>query len=144
MDAKRAIIVVFLRKQQNSQPIHARGNSGNLRSAPESYAVVVVHGGGGGGGCGCGVISETETKKSRKLPCSSLHDDAFPAAGRLAWVLRLFDFADHELEGVLDIGVVARAGLGPGAIELFAQLLAFFFGDLSPVGLEVAFVSDED
>lgn len=73
-----------------------------------------------------------------------LHDCALLVAlFRLACFLALLDFGDHAFEGFADVLVVARAGFGEAAAQLFGELLAICEGDLALFGTQVGFVADD-
>lgn len=74
----------------------------------------------------------------------SSHNIALAAGGRLIRVLRLFDLCNEELEGLVDVLVVASAGLGPAAVVLVGQLLAVLGRDLALLGAQIAFVAHDD
>jgi hypothetical protein len=74
-----------------------------------------------------------QKRQCRFLPL--LHDGTLciPLLG-LARLLALLNLSDHALEGFADILVVARAGLGEAAAQLFGQLLAVCERDLALLG----------
>lgn len=72
------------------------------------------------------------------LVTTGLHDHAlFVALFRLASFLALLDFGNHAFEGFADVLVVARAGFGEAAAQLFGELLAICEGDLALFGAQV-------
>ena len=73
-----------------------------------------------------------------------LHDHTFVPAGRLPGILTLLHLAHHELECPLDVLVVPRRSLGPGAFELLGKPLAFLGRHLALFGAEVGFVAYDD
>ncbi len=75
---------------------------------------------------------------------TKLHHPTRLAAARLGRVLRALDLGNHELKGLGDVLVVARAGLGEGAAELRAQLPPFVRRHLPLLGPQVALVADDD
>ena len=71
-----------------------------------------------------------------------LHDSALGISlFRLAGLLTLFNLSNHSLESLADVLVVARAGLGEAAAQLFGELLAICEGDLALLGAQVGFVA---
>jgi hypothetical protein len=79
----------------------------------------------------------------KKLSSSSLlHDSTLRIALLgLASLLTLLDLRDHALESLADVLVVARAGLGEAAAQLFGELLAVCERDLALLGSQVGFVA---
>lgn len=74
----------------------------------------------------------------------SSHDNALAAGGRLIRILRLFDLCDEQLKSLVDVLVVAGAGLGPAAVVLFGKLLAVVGRDLALLGAQIALVAHDD
>jgi len=73
---------------------------------------------------------------------SLLHDSTLRIALLgLASLLTLLDLRDHALESFADILVIARAGLGEAATQLFGELLAVCERDLALLGSQVGFVA---
>lgn len=73
-----------------------------------------------------------------------LHDNTLVSTRWLIWIGELLDLADHELESLADILVVAGAGLGVAAVELLSQSLALLDGDLTLVWTEITLVTNQD
>lgn len=73
-----------------------------------------------------------------------LHDDALVSASRLAGVLALLDFGDHQIEGLLHVLVVPGACLRPGAFELLGESLSVIGRDLALGRVEVGLVANDD
>lgn len=72
------------------------------------------------------------------------HDKALAAGGRLIRILRLFDLCDEELKGLVDVLVVAGAGLGPATVVSVGELLAVVGRDLALLGAQIALVAHDD
>ena len=64
----------------------------------------------------------------------NLHQHALATLSRHVRVLRLLDLVDQELECLADVLVVARACLGPRALELLGQLLSLLGRHLPLLG----------
>ena len=83
-----------------------------------------------------------ELQQEQKKLQIHLHKQAsIRTTSRLIRILRLLDLADDEVESLADVLVVARAGLGVGAIELLGQRFALLDGDLALLGTEIALVA---
>lgn len=72
-----------------------------------------------------------------------LHQNAIALGRSLAWVLRLLNLSDQELESLAHVLVVSRARLGPAALYLLRELLSVFGCHLSLLGAQVALVADD-
>jgi hypothetical protein len=72
-----------------------------------------------------------------------LHDGALASASGLTRVLAPFHLRDYELESFEDVLIVARAGLGPRAFELFGKGFAVFWRDLTLFGTEIGFIAND-
>lgn len=72
-----------------------------------------------------------------------LHQNAIALGRSLAWVLRLLNLSDQELESLAHVLVVSRARLSPAALYLLRELLSVFGCDLSLLGAQVALVADD-
>jgi hypothetical protein len=73
-----------------------------------------------------------------------LHDYTFAAASRLTRVLGPLHLGNYELESLLYVLVVARAGFGPGTLELCGEGATVFGRDLALFGTQVRLVADDD
>ena len=74
----------------------------------------------------------------------ALHDSALASTRRLTRVLAPLHLGNHELKRLEHVLVVARAGLGPRALELFGEGFAVFGRDLALLGAEVGLVAYDD
>ena len=82
------------------------------------------------------------TVRKRKSSPLSLHDSTLGIPlFRLARLLALLDLSNHSFESLADILVVARAGLGEAAAQLFGELLAVCEGDLALLRAQIRFVA---
>ena len=89
-------------------------------------------------------LSFPEHAKRKLCPLSLLHDRALGIALiGLASLLALLNLSDHALESLADVLIVARAGLGEAAAQLFGKLLAVCECDLALLGAQVGFVADD-
>jgi hypothetical protein len=73
-----------------------------------------------------------------------LHDRTLGIALlRLSSFLALLNLSDHSLESFADVLVVARAGFGEAAAQLFGEFLAVGERHLALFGAQVGFVADD-
>ena len=74
----------------------------------------------------------------------TLHDSALAATRGLTRVLAPLHLGNHELERLEHVLVVARARLGPRALELLGEGFAVLGRDLALLGAEVRLVAYND
>lgn len=79
-----------------------------------------------------------------KLVDDSLHDGALATASGLTRVLASLNLPNDELKSLEHVLVVAGAGFGPRALELFGEGFAVFGGDLTLFRTEVGLVAYDD
>lgn len=79
----------------------------------------------------------------RRQPAPS-HDNALAAGGWLIRVLRLLDLCNQQLKALVDVLVVAGAGLGPATAVLLRQQLAILGRDLALLGAKIGLVAHDD
>jgi hypothetical protein len=72
------------------------------------------------------------------------HDNALTTVLRLVRILRLFNLADQELKGDVDMFAVTGTGFRPAALELLRQLLALITCNLALFGPKIALVTNND
>ena len=88
------------------------------------------------------IFRSSSARRARQSP--ALHDKTLAPGRGFTRILTLLNLPNHQLKRLLHVLVVARAGLGPAAVQLCGKGLAVVGRDLALFGSQIRLVSDDD